>query len=135
MVYNPHDGWIYCSLHVQGKIIRFSKDGTQVEDFAGSTQGYADGVKESAKFNWPRGITIDKEGNLYVADENNHRIRKVTTPDGIVTTYAGNGSAGWQDGIPTEAKFNHPWGIGVDNDGFILVAERDNHRIRKIAIE
>lgn len=135
LVFNPKDKKIYCTLHVQHKIMRFNKDGSDLEDFVGSTQGFADGEKASAKFNQPRGIAVDEEGSLFVADCNNNRIRKVTVPEGIVTTYAGTGTAGWQDGIPEDAQFQNPWGVCVDNDGFVIVADRENHRIRRIAIE
>ena len=110
-----------------------------VTTLAGSGQpGFADGFANEAMFNYPRGIDIDSEGNLYVGDSWNHRIRKIT-PDGNVTTYAGggesigDGSAGaFLNAQDTDARFYTPCGVSVDNFGNVYVADALNHRIRKI---
>ncbi|NQU87174.1 MAG: hypothetical protein HQ541_15570, partial [Mariniphaga sp.] len=102
-----------------------------VSTFAGSGIGYLDGAGVSAKFDGPSSVAIDKSGNLYVTELNNHRIRKIST-DGNVTTLAGSGVAGYLDGIGIDAQFNKPGGIAVDGDGNIYVSERANHTIRKI---
>ena len=96
-----------------------------------STNRFADGLGSEARFFCPSGITIDSSGNLYVADTFNHRIRKVT-PAGLVTTIAGTGAAGFQDGPVATAKFNYPYGIAVDSSANIYVADTYNQRIRKI---
>ena len=75
---------------------------------------------------------MDHQGNLFVADRQNHRIRKIT-PAGRVTTLAGSGEAAFADGQGTEASFNEPFGLDVDQQGHVYVAEFRNHRIRKIA--
>jgi len=80
-------------------------------------------------------LTMDVSGNLYLADGYyNHRIRKVDT-NGIITTVAGNGSAGFSgDGGPaTEAQLNQPWAVAVDAAGDLYIADRENNRIRKVA--
>ncbi|MBO9154578.1 IPT/TIG domain-containing protein [Chitinophaga sp. GCM10012297] len=96
----------------------------------GNGAGYADGAGAAAKFNQPLDVAVDAAGNVYVADNLNHRIRKVT-PDGTVTTLAGS-SAGFANGTGAAAQFKNPSGLDIDKDGNILVADRLNHRIRKV---
>ncbi|MEI9910867.1 MAG: IPT/TIG domain-containing protein [Bacteroidota bacterium] len=90
--------------------------------FAGNgINAFADGTGVNAQFNYPTGIVKDAAGNLYVADRDNHRIRKIT-PAGAVTTFAGSGVAGLLDGTGTAAKFNQPYGITIDGSGNFYVA-------------
>jgi len=96
--------------------------------------GYADGLGEAARFNVPGGITIDKEGNLYVSDSANHRIRKIT-PRGEVSTFAGDGKRDFADGPGEAARFNVPGDITIDKEGNLYVVDTFNHRIRKISPE
>ncbi len=110
-----------------------------VTTIAGSgVAGYQDGSGDMAKFNYPRGICRDNQGNLYVGDSWNHRIRKIT-PDGTVTTYAGGGTiigvgsvGGYVDGADTSARFYTPAGLSIDENRNIFVADAYNHRIRRI---
>ncbi|MEM9648904.1 MAG: IPT/TIG domain-containing protein [Bacteroidota bacterium] len=104
---------------------------TVVNTVAGSSQGHADGFGSTAKFYNPTGIAVDANGNVFIADSGNHRIRKIT-PDGEVTTYAG-GEKGSIDGPALEARFNAPWDVDVDAEGNVYVADSQNHRIRKIS--
>jgi sugar lactone lactonase YvrE len=99
---------------------------------AGGKQGFVDGQGRDARFNIPRGIAVDKDGNLLVADCNNHAIRKVTRT-GLVTTVAGNGQAGFADGLGAAARFSHPFGVALDRDGMLLVSDFNNNTIRKVS--
>jgi len=100
-----------------------------VTTLAGSSQGYTDDTGTSARFYLPRGITTDGT-NLYVADTNNHKIRKIVISTGVVTTLAGS-SSGSTDDTGTSARFQFPQGITTDGTN-LYVSDTYNHRIRKI---
>ena len=94
--------------------------------------GSADGTGSAARFHSPFGITVDSAANLYVTDQNNHTIRKIT-PAGVVTTVAGAaGVIGSADGSGSAARFYYPAGIAVDSAGNLYVADTYNHTIRTI---
>ncbi len=95
------------------------------------TPGYSDGSGASARFNAPNGVAVDGNGNVYVAEFSGHRIRKIT-PDGTVSTVAGNGTPGFVQGTGTAAQFNKPAGVAVDKEGNLFVADVGNNCIRKI---
>lgn len=103
-----------------------------VTTLAGSTSGYLDATGTAAQFNGPRGVATDGK-NVYVADTQNHRIRKIEIASGIVTTLAGDGSAGYLDGTGTAARLNSPFHLTTDGTD-VFVADYSNHRIRKIEI-
>lgn len=106
-----------------------------VTTLAGSgVAGFADGVGTKASFNQPCGVVADNSGNLYVADNVNHRIRKIITSSGLVSTFAGSGSVAFSDGIGAAASFYHPFAIVIDISGNMFVADSYNHCIRKITI-
>ena len=95
------------------------------------TSGSTDGSGSTARFSSPSDIALDGAGNAYVADTNNHTVRKIT-PAGVVTTLAGQaGVSGSGDGSGT-AQFNHPAGVAVDGAGNVYVADTDNNAIRKV---
>ena len=107
--------------------------GATVSTLAGSSAGSAgsaDGTGALAQFNLPYGTAVDASGNVYVADYNNNRIRKVTRL-GVVTTLAGF-TGGYLDSTGTGAQFNNPAGVAVDASGNVYVADMSNHRIRKV---
>jgi len=86
-------------------------------------------------FDSPFDVAVDSFGNVFVADSQNHRIRRIESDTGLITTVAGSGAAGFADGIGALAQFNAPAGIALDNTGnFLIVADMDNHRIRRIEI-
>ena len=128
-------GNIYIADAGSNLILKYMVDANTVSVFAGSgTAGSANGTGTAASFNGPTGLAIDASGNLYVADENNDLIRKIT-PAGVVTTLAGTaGSAGSTNGTGTAAKFNSPYGVAADGSGNLYVADYNNNMIRKIVI-
>ena len=124
-------GNIYVADYGNIRIRKITPD-RMVSTLAGNgTQGSADGNGNSAEFNFPAGVAVDAQGNMYVADLFNNNIRKITS-SGVVSTLAGNGTAGYADGNGSSAKFNQPTGITVDGQGNIYVTEQENSRIRKI---
>lgn len=105
-----------------------------VTTLAGATglTGIADGLGGDARFAYPNGVALDSAGNLYIADHNNHTIRKMT-PAGLVSTLAGAAAiSGNTDGLGAAARFNGPTGVAVDGSGNVFVADAGNTSIRKI---
>ncbi len=102
------------------------------------TPGYnSDGIQATAsELNRPSDAAVDKNGNIYIADNVNNRIRRVDAVTGIITTVAGNGISGYNgDGIQaTAAEINRPWGIALDTAGNIFIADWANARIRKVTL-
>jgi sugar lactone lactonase YvrE len=126
---------VYVADSGNDTIRKIALDGvvTTLAGLAGwETQGSADGAGSAARFNGPSGVAVDSAGNVFVADTENHTIRKVT-PDGVVTTLAGlAGSLGRTDGKGSAARFYQPSGVAVDNTGNVFVADTYNQTIRKV---
>lgn len=111
-------------------IRKISADG-QVSTFAGSAgqSGSVDGQGAAARFNAPKGITVDRFGVVYVADTGNHTIRKIT-PDGTVTTLAGQpGKSGYADGAASTALFDSPSRLTVDTNGTVYLYDSGLRKI------
>ena len=126
-----NDGTIYVAdAGESNRIRKITPDGTMTT-LAGGSEGFSDGVGAAASFNTPSGLALDKDGNLFIADTGNNRIRKIT-PEGHASTVAGDGTAGHIDGPGAQARFNGPVGIAVDVRGSIYVADTYNDRIRQI---
>lgn len=96
--------------------------------------GKTDAVGREASFNQPYNIKHDGHGNYYIPDQLNHSIR-ILKSSGEVVTLAGNGKAGYADGAGLQAQFNNPTGLAISQAGEVYVADRNNHRIRKISID
>lgn len=124
-------GTVYVADAGSSNRIRKITPAGEVVTLAGGAEGFADGAGAAASFNTPSALALDMEGNLYVADTANNRIRKITQ-EGIVTTLAGDGTAGFRDGAATAAQFNAPTGLAVDARGHVYVADTYNDRIRRI---
>ncbi|MCH6198943.1 YDG domain-containing protein [Aquiflexum sp. LQ15W] len=124
-------GNVYVSDQINHRIRKITPEGL-VSTLAGSTVGFADGQGPAAQFTQPHGVALDALGNVYVGDNLNHRIRKIT-PEGLVSTLAGS-TQGIANGQVTAARFNTPRGIALDALGNVYVADWANHRIRKISL-
>lgn len=96
----------------------------------GGSPGHVDGPVQSARFAAPSGVAVDASGAIYVADRDNHCIRKIE--GGVVSTLAGDTTAGFLDGPAASARFFAPTGVVVDLKDVIFVADAGNHRIRQI---
>lgn len=104
-----------------------------VTTVAGSgSPAWFDATGIAASFNYPSGIALDGSGNIYVADDANHRIRKINAAFDV-TTLAGLGTGTWADGPAGNACFKNPSAVVADTNGNVFVADTGNHRIRKIA--
>ena len=127
-------GNVYVGDSYNHLIRKIAPDGV-VTTFAGSGLGqygqFADGTGTNASFSYPAGLVFDSSGNLYLADDGNYRIRKIT-PAGVVTTIAGNGSLASVDGSGANARFSRSIGITIDSLGSLYVTEPWAQRIRKI---
>ena len=98
----------------------------------GGHSGAGDGAGSSAQFFGPADVAVDTVGNVYVADTDNHTVRKIT-PAGTVSPLAGYaGIGGSVDGTGAGARFNHPSGVAIDGTGNVFVADTDNYTIRRI---
>ncbi len=126
---NDGDACTLADVCVGGKCVSGAGD---VVNFCGSgTAGYTDGAPTSARFYYPEDVAADAAGNVYVADRNNHRIRKITA-NGTASVLAGTGSSSYLDGAGNVARFYYPAGVAVDSKGVVYVADSYNHRIRKV---
>lgn len=98
-----------------------------------ATWGHEDGIGAAASFNFPSGVAADNAGNVYVADQSNHTIRKISS-QGIVTTLAGApGITGDAEGTGSAARFRNPTGVAVNDQGILYVADSGNNRILRVS--
>ena len=131
-------GNLYIADWVNNRIRRVSASTGLITTVAGTgTAGYSGdgGAATSAELNFASGIAVDSVGNLYIADEDNNRIREVAVGTGVITTVAGTGTAGHSgDGeVATSAELNNPTGVAVDGAGDLYIVDGNNNRIREVA--
>ncbi|OJW74992.1 MULTISPECIES: NHL repeat-containing protein [unclassified Spirosoma] len=133
------NGNLYIGDYTHNRIRQVNTSGIITPVAGNGTKGIGgysgDGEQATfAQLSEPYGLTVDSNGNLYIADRNNHCIRKVS-PSGIITTVAGTGNAGYNGdgGQATSAQLYSPTGVAVDGNGNLYIADRDNHRVRKVS--
>ncbi|MCX8013492.1 MAG: NHL repeat-containing protein, partial [Rectinema sp.] len=127
-------GVVYVADTGNHKIRKIEANGI-VSTIAGSgLQGSTEGTATVARFCFPSDLVISAAGTVYVADTENHKIRKIS-PEGVVSTLAGSGTAGDLDGTGAAARFNRPSGIAIDASGVLYIADTGNHKIKKITPE
>jgi sugar lactone lactonase YvrE len=127
-------GNLYIADFATHRVRKVDTGGT-ITTFAGTTGGFSGdgGPATSAQLNGPTGVAVDGQGNIYIADFNNARVRKVS-PNGIITTFAGTGVPGLSgDGGPaTAARLYAPKGLAADGQGNLYIVDQYNHRVRKV---
>jgi len=106
-----------------------------VAGIAASTASGDGGLATNAYIGIAYGVVVDKQGNLYIADTHNNRVRKVTKSTGIISTVAGNGTSSYSGdgGAATSATISYPWGIAADSSGNLYFADTNNRRIRTLS--
>lgn len=129
------DGGVYIADTGNGLIRQITPDGRLITVAGGGGNGYAGdgGPAKRAQLNHPVAVLLDRDGALYIADRDNHRIRKIGT-DGRIVTVAGDGTeGGGGDGLPAvQAQLDHPDKLALAADGSLYIADRGNHRIRML---
>ena len=139
LVWSKVDKCFYLSLQNAQGIYKVSKDGKDVEMYAGfNGVGSQDGPKLNAAFKNPTGMAFDVDGNMYITDSMGFTIRKIGHADGMVTTVAGSYTKSDNnkvEGLPLETTFNYPYDIDVDDDGNFYIVEGWGVDVRKFAIE
>ena len=124
----------YFADYTNNRIRKVDVSGVITTVAGGGSSGLGDGgAATAAQLNHPIGVALDGSGNLYIGDRDNNRIRKINT-SGIISTYAGNGTAGYSgDGVAaTTVQLNSPAGISIDGSGNLFIADYNNSRIRKV---
>ncbi len=130
-----NSGNLYFADHGNNCIRKLEATTGTLTTVAGDTNvgDHGDGGQATlAQLNGPTDVVIDNAGSLYIADYNNHRIRKVDNT-GTITTIAGDGNAGYKDStLATVAQFNNPWSLALDNQGNLVISDTGNHLLRKV---
>ena len=135
------DGTVYIADTNSHRVRAVVSDGTIIT-FAGTgSPGFSGdgGPATAAQLSLPYDVVVASDGAVYIADTNNHRVRKVATTDGTITTVAGMGSNGFgggysgDDGPATVAQLHWPYDVAVDDAGAVYIADELNHRVRAVA--
>ncbi|MBZ5579847.1 MAG: putative Ig domain-containing protein [Acidobacteriia bacterium] len=126
-------GNLYLADRSNNRVRKVSSTGIITTVAGNGTAGFSGdgGPAVQAALNNPGWVTVDSAGNLYISDAGNQRVRMVE-PSGLITTIAGNGTAGFSDGIATASSLNSPQGLATDPAGNLFIADQGNQRIRKV---
>jgi sugar lactone lactonase YvrE len=126
------NGDLWVADSVNNEIRKVTREGV-VTTVAGVSfeSGSTDGSGSNARFNRPWGLKVAPNGDIWVADSRNNKVRRVTAA-GVVSTVAGSGSYGARDGAATQARFAFPTGLAFDSSGNAYVADRESQVVRKI---
>lgn len=132
-------GSLYVLDQASGTVRRVSKSSGSVALVAGSHPGFSgdNGQATSALLNQPSGMAFDSSGDLFIADTGNNRIREVAAATGLITTVAGNGTAGYSgdNGRAITASLNQPSAVAADSNGNLYIADTANSAIRKVDLQ
>jgi sugar lactone lactonase YvrE len=131
-------GSLFFADRANHRIRRIDKATGIITTVAGSgTNGYSGdgGLATAADLSYPIGLCLDPMGNIYIADQINHRIRKVDKATGIITTVAGSGTNGYSGdgGLATDAELNQPYDVSIDAAGNLYISDTNNQRIRRVS--
>jgi hypothetical protein len=130
---DPTSGNLIAADQNNSRVSLVTYPGGSVSLIAGSSSGFADGTGTNAKFNYPYGAIVSPTGVIAVGDANNHRIRLISSAAaGVVTTLAGQTTAGSADGTGAGASFNQPDGVAILSNGNIIVADTGNSLVRMV---
>ena len=132
------NGDLYIGDRSNNKVRKVTASTGVITTYAGTgTAGYLGdvGAATSARLNQPEGVALASNGDLYIADVSNNVIRKVTASTGIITTFAGTGTAGstGDGGLATSAQLNAPQAVDMNGAGDLYIADTGNHKIRRVA--
>jgi trimeric autotransporter adhesin len=126
---------VYVAPITGGIVQRVNEDGSLTTVAGNGDYGFSGDSAPSvdASLSNPTGLALDRDGNLYIADSGNHRVRRVT-PDGLITTVAGSGFSGFSgdDAAAFAAELNFPTAVAIDDDGNLYIADTGNQRVRKV---
>jgi len=136
-IFFDNAGDMYIAVQYQHRIRKITMSTGIITTVAGSgTSGYnGDGISATtAQLSSPRGVFVDGSGNIFIADQNNHRVRKVSFATGLISTIAGTTFSGYNgDNIAaTTARLNFPSGVALDASGHIYIADVSNNRLRRV---
>eukprot|EP00397_Hematodinium_sp_SG-2012_P014896 GEMP01015157.1.p1 GENE.GEMP01015157.1~~GEMP01015157.1.p1 ORF type:complete len:408 (+),score=101.95 GEMP01015157.1:208-1431(+) len=127
-----HDGSVVVADYGNHCIRHVSVEGMVTTIGGNGTAGFTNGPRRESQFHYPTGVAVNVHGDVFVADQNNHMIRRIAARNGAVTTVAGSGNAGFDDGVGEKAQFHHPTDIAVGRDGALYVTDFHNHAVRCI---
>lgn len=130
-------GTVFVGSNWRIRRIQTTGNATTIASIAGADDvGYSgdNGLATNARIHFPEGLALDSIGNLYIADTQNHRVRRIDRA-GVIMTIAGNGQQGYfGNGVTaTSARLDNPTGVAVDTPGYVYVADQNNHRVRKVS--